>query len=206
MRSILAGILLVSLLLVPAHLPADGEENALLEGLVLTTDGNPASGTRITVWDGRESRRAVTDAAGKFVIPGLRPGSVFAVRFSPQKFDSVRMDGFRVPEKGNLYLSMEYGTMQRGRRHTVIIPSNPSTGYEWSLLDHGTTSVVNLRERSMETPDETPGRGMAGRGGRELWTFESVGRGNTLITLGYRRPWETGVSPLRYHVVALAVR
>lgn len=186
-------------------LPVEGADGALLEGLVRTTAGKSASGVRVTIWDGRTRYTAVTDGEGRFSVQGIPPGVVFALRLSPAAFSSVRVDGFRFPERGNLYISMEFGGVNRGERYTAGIPSNPSTGYSWSLLDPGDERVVRFREASTEQLPETPG-GAVGRGVRELWTFDAAGRGRSSVVLGYRRPWESAVSPLRYHVIALIVR
>jgi inhibitor of cysteine peptidase len=59
-----------------------------------------------------------------------------------------------------------------GERFTVVLASNPSTGYEWAL-----------------------GEGFPaanGAGGRERWTFEAVEAGEVTLPLVYHRPWEGG--------------
>jgi len=205
MRRAMALFFVFAFFIAPAVLPVEGAHGALLEGLVRTTAGKPASRVRITIWDGRTRYTAVTDGDGRFSVQGISPGVVFALRLSPTAFSSVRVDGFRFPERGNLHISMEFGEVNRGERYTSGIPSNPSTGYSWSLLDPGDERVVRFREASTEQLPETPG-GAVGRGVRELWTFDAAGRGRSSVVLGYRRPWESDVSPLRYHVIALIVR
>ena len=37
---------------------------------------------------------------------------------------------------------------------------------------------------------------MVGAGGKEIWTFEGVSPGETIIDMEYVRPWETGVVPV----------
>lgn len=191
----------------PSPLPAvETQASPQLEGVVLTIDDLPSSGTQITAWDGRTRYTTATDKDGGFSIEGIPPGSIFALRLSPKHFPSARIDGFRFPEQGNLFIGVELGTVSKGRNHTSKIPSNPTTGFSWSLLDPGNEAVTLFRENSMEQPRETQPRGFVGKGGRELWTFEAVGRGINSVVLGYRRSWETGVSPQRYHILVLNVR
>jgi predicted secreted protein len=215
----------------PAATPVEGSSGALLEGIVRTIDGNAAPEVDISVWDGRTNRGAVTDGEGKFTVSGIPAGTVFAVRFTPKRYPSVRVDGFRFPESGNLYLSIEYGAADKGQRYTTRVPSNPSTGYEWFLFQLGNSSVAAFRENSMETdkvetapdsewntpkdppaggewssPGRQPSREVSGRGGWESWSFNTFGAGSTAIVLGYCRPWETAISPSRYHVFSLSVR
>jgi len=208
MRSIVAAVCVFAFVFfLPSPLPAlETQDTPRLEGVVLKIDGLPSSGTQITAWDGRTRYTTATDKDGTFTIEGISPGSIFALRLSPKKFPSVRIDGFRFPEQGNLFFSAEHGTMSKGKNYTSKISSNPTTGYSWSLLDSGNESVMILRENSMEQPQEIQPRGFVGRGGRELWTFEAVGRGINSAVLGYRRSWETGVSPRRYHILILNVR
>ncbi len=189
-----------------APLSAVETQNPLLEGVIAAIDGLPSSGTQITAWDGRTRFKTATDKDGGFTMEGISPGSIFALRLSPKNFPSVRIDGFRFPEQGNLFISAEHGTMSKGEKYTSKIPSNPTTGYSWSILDPGNQAVMIFCENSTEQPKENQERGVVGKGGRELWTFEAVDRGISTVVLGYRRSWETGVSPRRYHILILNVR
>lgn len=202
---------------------AEGFVSPLIEGVV-TTQGSGVPGVEINIWDGHMNRKAVSDGEGKFEIAGLSLGAQFALRFTPRDHRSVRADGFLVPENGNLFLWLEYASVQKGQRHTIRVPSNPSTGYEWFLLQQGDTAVAAFRGNAMdseETPDQaelqSPKKGefssvpvsvgsSAGRGGWERWTFQAFGEGQSVIVLGYCRPWETEVSPARYHLFSLLVR
>lgn len=224
---LLAFLLFTLMLSVTAATVVEGSDSPLVEGMV-TSEGKGVFGIEINIWDGQTNRKAVSDSEGKFSIAGLEPGTAFALRFTPRDHRSVRADGFRFPEKGNLYLSMEYSETQAGQRHSIRVPSNPSTGYEWFLLQQGDTAVAAFRGNTMENEaktEETPGTTewqpanqgewkspqpsappRAGRGGWERWTFQTFGEGQSVIVLGYFRPWETGVSPARYHVFSLLVQ
>jgi len=228
MRLSLCTLLIFSLLFpVSAARVAEGSATPLVEGMV-TSEGEGVPSVEINIWDGQTNRKAVSDSEGRFSIAGLKPGTEFALRFTPRDHRSVRAGGFRFPEKGNLSLSMGYASVQAGQRYSIRVPSNPSTGYEWFLLQQGESAVAAFRGNRMETEEqseETSGVSKwkaanqgectspqqsasprAGRGGWERWTFQTLGEGQSVIVLGYFRPWETGVSPARYHVFSLLVR
>jgi len=220
---IIALILLAIICPLAGGYVAEGSVSPLVEGVV-TTEGRGVPGVEINVWDGHTNRKAVSDGEGKFAIAGLAPGAQFALRFTPKDHRSVRADGLRFPENGNLFLGLEYAATQRGQSYSFRVSSNPSTGYEWFLLQQGDTAVAAFRGNAMEseeTPDQaelqSPKKGefssvpvsvgsSAGRGGWERWTFQAFGEGQSVIVLGYCRPWETEVSPARYHLFSLLVR
>lgn len=225
--SFLALLVFALLLPVTATDLVEGAPPSFVEGMV-TTEGKGVHGVEITIWDGQSNRKAVSNSEGKFSIGGLAPGTDFAVRFTPRNHRSVRADGFRFPEKGNLYLHLEYAVAPRGQRYTLRVPSNPSTGYEWFLLQQGDPGVAAFRSNIMETAEisvDTPEKSEwqpgnqgkwtspqpsppapAGRGGWERWTFHTFSEGNSVIVLGYFRSWETSISPARYHVLSLIVQ
>jgi inhibitor of cysteine peptidase len=79
-----------------------------------------------------------------------------------------------------------------GERFTIVLASNPSTGYEWAL-DEGFPAAA-LREVGSEyVADRSRFSPPAdGAGGRERWTFEAVEAGEVSLPLVYHRPWEGG--------------
>ncbi|HRV99934.1 MAG TPA: carboxypeptidase-like regulatory domain-containing protein, partial [Aminobacteriaceae bacterium] len=123
---LLALLFFVLMLPVAAATVVEGADSPLVEGMV-TSEGKGVFGIEINIWDGQTNRKAVSDSEGRFSIAGLEPGTTFALRSTPRNHRSVRADGFRFPEKGNLYLSMEYAETQAGQRHSIRVPSNPST-------------------------------------------------------------------------------
>lgn len=74
-----------------------------------------------------------------------------------------------------------------GQEFTITLESNPTTGFSWQLSGPLDESVVQLVGSSYNSGQP----GLPGAGGEEIWTFQSVGTGETSITLEYRRPWET---------------
>jgi len=70
-----------------------------------------------------------------------------------------------------------------------VIPlvSNPTTGYSWQAIYDET--MLELVEKAYE-PGVATKQGVFGAGGTELFRFRALERGQTEITLVYKRPWE----------------
>ncbi len=79
------------------------------------------------------------------------------------------------------------------------LQSNPSTGYRWEVqeMDHGVLQQVG------ETEFE-PQSDLLGAPATQVLRFAGVGRGQTILRLGYRRSWEQGVPPVK--MIALPVQ
>lgn len=71
---------------------------------------------------------------------------------------------------------------------TVKLASNPTTGYQWSILP-GTDSDVLLYLDDSYTPALTA-PGVAGSGGTESWVFSAIAPGTTTLNLVYIRNFE----------------
>jgi len=187
--------------------PVYGAEEPVLRGMV-TDEGQKMPGVSVNVWDGKVTRRAVSNSEGQFVVRGLVPGRPFAVRWTPGgpgvKF-SVRVGDFTFPENGDLYMSMDYGSVGRGNIYTVRLPSNPSTGYGWRALNKG-TAVVKLQENVFEQDGGTAEQAATGRPGTDLWKYRGTAQGKTVIIFGYNRPWEKFETSAGYHVLSMTVR
>jgi len=74
-----------------------------------------------------------------------------------------------------------------GGKLTVVLGSNPTTGYQWSedavIYDE---SIIKQISHAFVAPgiDEPPGTP-----GEETWTFKALKRGTTTILLEYSRSW-----------------
>lgn len=79
-----------------------------------------------------------------------------------------------------------------GQEFTVTLASNATTGYHWELsapLDEAVVRLIGSDYRAADTK-------LLGAPGKEVWTFQAVGPGQTVITLKYVRPWEKNVAPI----------
>jgi len=77
------------------------------------------------------------------------------------------------------------------QRLEIRLPSNPSTGYRWVLLDPvpGMVKQVGLRR---EPGQSTP---LAGAPGTEIWEFEGDTPGIGILQFEYRRTFEPPTVP-----------
>jgi inhibitor of cysteine peptidase len=74
-----------------------------------------------------------------------------------------------------------------GQSLVVTLVSNASTGYSWSLAQNSDETVLNNTGNKYVAPQTT----LVGAGGKEEWTFKALKKGNSTISMGYSRPWES---------------
>jgi len=85
--------------------------------------------------------------------------------------------------------------MDRGDLLVFRLPSNPSTGYSWSVAASKPGLLLQQGEAACEIPKSAKGR--VGAGGPEVWRFRAVRAGTLTLTFSYARVWEKGVPPVR---------
>lgn len=73
-----------------------------------------------------------------------------------------------------------------GEPFDIRLPSNPSTGYRWTLVD---PIPVTVRADGVARY-EAGASGVAGAPGVETWSFVGVAAGPGQLRFEYRRPWE----------------
>ena len=74
-----------------------------------------------------------------------------------------------------------------GQSLVVTLDSNASTGYSWNLAQISDDTVLSKTGNEYISPQTT----MVGAPGKEEWTFEALKVGNSTISMGYSRPWES---------------
>ena len=104
-------------------------------------------------------------------------------------------------EYDNPALPVETAT---GKYFTLILASNPTTGFRWELQPGFDKTVVEAESNTYRPPNTPPG--MTGAGGKEAWTFRAAGKGSTTISLVYRRSWEKGIPPAKTASFIIHVR
>ena len=76
---------------------------------------------------------------------------------------------------------------------TVTLCSNPTTGFQWSetavisdqtVLQQTGHKLISPADREKPPPPGTPSQ--------EVWTFKTLKKGMSTISLEYSRPWEGG--------------
>ena len=80
-----------------------------------------------------------------------------------------------------------------GMEFSIILESNPTTGYSWKFAADLDEKVIQLVKDEFIPPDNL----RKGAPGKQLWTFRRVGAVETTISLEYLRPWEKGKPPAR---------
>ena len=81
---------------------------------------------------------------------------------------------------------------ETGSEFTIVLESNPTTGYHWDIvggLDQSVVGFIKSEYTSASDPN------LVGGGGLDVWTFKSVNAGETQITLGYYPPSNEPVDP-----------
>lgn len=76
--------------------------------------------------------------------------------------------------------------VEKGQTFTIVLESDPSTGYQWRLEKELDGDILVLESVEYEEPEA----GLPGSSGEERWTFKAQGLGRAEIVLGYARPWE----------------
>ena len=79
-----------------------------------------------------------------------------------------------------------------GGRIVVSLASNPTTGYDWELMELD-AAVVESTDVSY-VPDPAP-PGWVGGGGTAVWQFTALAEGETALRLEYGRDFEPEEDP-----------
>lgn len=95
--------------------------------------------------------------------------------------------------------------LQSGQILVITLPSNPSTGFQWQVVEADEDILQQRGEAEfvVSDPRDPP---PPGTGGAETFRFEAVGAGQTALELVYHRAWEEGVDPLETFSVQVVVR
>ncbi len=83
-------------------------------------------------------------------------------------------------------------TLKMGDSLTIVLESNPSTGYAWSV-----NSVDNPILSLNSEPVIKSGSSQLGAPGKTTMTFTTVHTGSQALTLLYQRPFEKDTQPLK---------
>lgn len=93
--------------------------------------------------------------------------------------------------------------LRSGQTFNLSLPSNPSTGFRWSLRRDAAPQLELLGPEVYTTPEEA---GVVGSAGVSTWRFRAVARGDAHLILDYRRPWENGVPAAQTFDCRISVR
>jgi inhibitor of cysteine peptidase len=112
---------------------------------------------------------------------------------------------------GSLPTEVQLTQMDAGRRVEVALggtlvialPSNPSTGYSWAVVDRLPNALEQTGEPRFLPPGST--QPVVGAPGTEVFTFTAVETGKGKLELAYQRPFGDG-PPEQIYTLEVAVR
>ncbi|AHY43883.1 peptidase inhibitor I42 [Stutzerimonas decontaminans] len=82
--------------------------------------------------------------------------------------------------------------LSQGQEFNLRLPSNPTTGFRWSLRSDGAPQLKLLGPEVYTVPEKA---GVVGGAGVSTWRFRAASSGDTTLALEYARPWEQDVAP-----------
>src|SRR4026208_2130557 len=83
----------------------------------------------------------------------------------------------------------------------VILPGNPTTGFQWGFSEINSAILEPIGEPKFE-----PSSNAVGSGGNVTLRFETVGTGQTELKLIHHRPFEENVPPAQTFEVTITVK
>lgn len=107
-----------------------------------------------------------------------------------------------MPVTASLSNSGGEASLLPGQPLVVRLPSNPSTGYEWTYTVVGDDV---LRLDSVSGVSAAP-NGMVGAPGDTVWSFRAQGKGIAQLNFVYARPWEKNVTPAKTFKLTVVVQ
>ncbi|OQB13211.1 MAG: Chagasin family peptidase inhibitor I42 [Candidatus Omnitrophica bacterium ADurb.Bin205] len=73
-----------------------------------------------------------------------------------------------------------------GNDFSIVLESNPTTGYSWQLSSPPEKELISLINSYFETKEGAE----VGASGRQVWVFKALKTGKANIHFKYVRPWE----------------
>ena len=96
-------------------------------------------------------------------------------------------------------------TVKVGSTVTVIIPGNPTTGYQWAAdLSEQSAALLTLDGEPVYEPEDT-GETLVGSGGRYIFTFTAAAAGQAELELKYWRTFEPDVAPIDTFAASITI-
>ena len=128
---------------------------------------------------------------------------LFACSPTPKQVSvDVSLDDFR---KEQQHISQEVEVAVDGSL-TLSMYSNPTEGRQWSEAQISDQTVLQQTDHKlvMPKPERPP---PPGTGGQEVWTFKTLKKGMSTISMEYIHTWEGGEKePMRTFVLTVTVK
>jgi len=93
--------------------------------------------------------------------------------------------------------------LKKGAILEIILGTNPSTGYEWSIVNIDSTKLKIVSESYIANQVN---RDVVGSGGDKIYLLKTISKGNTAIELIYFRSFEKEIPPKKKFHINLNIR
>ncbi len=115
----------------------------------------------------------------------------------PEKPVTPKLDDVIVTDKAN----GKTVSVKVGQRLFVRLPSNPSTGYEWSLDKTDEKLLAPDGETTFDVADAN----LEGAPTIQTLFFKAKGIGKVALELKYTRPWEKDKAPVKVYKITVNI-
>ena len=92
-------------------------------------------------------------------------------------------------------------SVNTGEEIEIVLKGNPTTGYAWDVASFGTNKLQQVGSVGYRQDAQSGTKLMVGVGGKFMFRFKAVQRGEGKIQMIYRRSWETTSCDKVYSVV-----
>ena len=121
---------------------------------------------------------------------------------SPEVSVNVSWDDFKKEQ----HFSREVEVATDGSL-TLTLYSCPGEGRRWSEAEISDQTVLREVDHKYEPPPKPIGDPVPGAHGREVWTFKTLKKGTSTISMEYTHPWEGGEKePMLTFVLTVVVK
>ncbi|WP_434605587.1 protease inhibitor I42 family protein [Pseudomonas sp. R1-7] len=92
--------------------------------------------------------------------------------------------------------------LKSGQNLILSLPSNPTTGYRWSIQDSAGGVLKGLGPEVYRNPEDA---GVVGAAGVSTWRFQAFAIGTGRLRLTYQQPWAPEVPAVETFDCAISV-
>ncbi|MGF6489944.1 protease inhibitor I42 family protein [Pseudomonas frederiksbergensis] len=92
--------------------------------------------------------------------------------------------------------------LNNGQNLILTLPSNPTTGYRWTIQDSAGGVLRGLSPEVFSNPEDA---GIVGSAGLSTWRFQAFAAGTGRLRLTYSQPWAPEVPAVKTFDCAIAV-
>ena len=94
-------------------------------------------------------------------------------------------------------------SLSGGDTFEIRLDSNPSTGYQWQIVEGLSGSCLELIDETYEPAANTSGQERVGGGGTQVWRMKAACKEKTVLKLVYKRSWENEPVKVKYFKVSV---